>query len=200
MPSSNGDMLLGSSEAFQYALYALSSYRSSHQLQKLAQGKCDAADFACYQSVLYANRQTLLSNVPLLDTWLGTDESRFQDFTTNLNVISGTTYLTEFMVINYIETFMQRFDQNHDGLINLSEAMGAYPIYGPVLTEILSKYGIRANEIQALYTFLFNYGATPFSMFGGSVRYLYWKWNPSSWSFSADRKTLAGILAELAKL
>lgn len=200
MPSANGNMQLERAEAFQYALFALSSYRSSHQLSKLAKDKCQDTDFACYQSILLANRQTVLSNIPALNAWLGNDPRRFQDFTASLNVISGTTYLMEFMVINYIETFMQRFDQNGDGLINLNEAMAAYPIYGPVLTEMLAKYNIDASEIQALYTFMFNYGATPFSMFGGSVRYLYWKWNLSSWSFSADRKTLASILAELAKL
>lgn len=200
MPSANGNMQLERAEAFQYAVFALSSYRSAHQLQVLAKGKCSDTDFACNQAVLYSNRATLLANVPALNGWLANDQKRFQEFTTSLNVIAGTTYLMEFMVINYIETFMQRFDANHDGLIDLSEAMSAYPIYGPVLTEMLAKYNIDAQEIQALYTFMFNYGATPFSMFGGSVRYLYWKWNPSTWSFSADRKTLASILAELAKL
>jgi len=199
MPSANGNMQLENAEAFQYALFALSSYRSSHQLAVLAKGKCQDTDFACNQSILYANRQTLFANVPALNAWIGADTKRFQDFTASLNVISGTTYLMEFMVINYIETFMQRFDQNHDGLINLNESMSAYPIYGPVLTEMLANY-FDASDVQPIYTFMFNYGATPLSMFGGSVRYLYWKWNPSTWAYSADRKTLASILAELAKL
>lgn len=102
--------------------------------------------------------------------------------------------------MNYIETFLLRFDGNHDGNVNLIEAMSAFPVYGPVLTKMLAKYNVQPNEIEALYTFMFSYGATPFSMFGGSVRYLYWKLRPDSWSFSADRKTLASILAELAKL
>jgi len=199
LPSSNGNMLLESSEAFQYALFALSSYRSSHALKALAK-TCDPEDFACYQKILYANRTNLLSNVPSLLAWLGDDSVRYNAYTNSLKVISGTTYLTEFMVANYIETFMERFDQNKDGLIDLKDAMLAFPIYGPVLTDMLAAKKIPAEEIESIYTFLFSYGATPFSVYVGSVRYLYWKWHSDSWAFTADRKTLASILAELTKL
>jgi hypothetical protein len=200
MPSSNGNMLLESSEAFQYALFTLSSYRSSHRLQTLVDGKCGADDFRCVQDILFNNRSSLLSNLPDLSSWIGSTPGRFNEFANDLHVITGNTYLMEFMVMNYIETFLLRFDGNHDGNVNLIEAMSAFPVYGPVLTKMLAKYNVQPNEIEALYTFMFSYGATPFSMFGGSVRYLYWKLRPDSWSFSADRKTLASILAELAKL
>jgi hypothetical protein len=200
MPSSNGNMLLEIPEAFQYALFALSSYRSSHALGLAANNGCADADFACYQKILLANRIMLLSNLPHLNQWLGSDRARFNGFTQEVSVIVGTSELMEFMVLNYIETFMQRFDANHDGLITLTEAQEAFKIYGPVLGDMLESHGIAADDVGPLYTFLFAYGRTPGSENFDSERWLWWKISSNEWFFSADRKTLASILAELAKL
>jgi hypothetical protein len=199
LPSSTGDTLLDPSEAFQYAMFITSAYRGSHLLA--TETKSCGDDGACAQQVLFQNRSEILSNFPKLLTWLGNDQKRFQDFDQKLVTIAGDgNWVVHFVVFHYIENFLQRFDANSDGIIDLKEATTSFKIYGSVLGDLLTGVGFDPKDTWPTYTFMFKYGATPVSIFGGSVRYLYWKWYPESWVLTADRSTLAGILSELTKL
>lgn len=203
LPSSNGDMLLDLPEAFQYALYALSSYRGSHAFEQLVGQQCATTDYTCFQNLLFQNRQAMFANFPNLVNWLNANPGDWAAFAQDLSKTAGQgEWLMQFQVVHYVETFMQRWDTDpHDQLIEMNEALNAYSVYGPVLTQMLEADGISADDIEPIYTFLFAYGETPESLsFGGSVQYLYWKWHPSSWKAAADRKTLADILAALSVL
>jgi hypothetical protein len=200
MPSSNGNMQLELNEAFQYAVFALSSYRSSHALILATNKTCGDNDFFCFQNSLFANRATLFSNLPNLNKWLGNDANLFAAYTKDVNTIVGTSELMEFMIVNYIETFMQRFDANRDGLITISEAETAFKVYGPVLVGMLAENNVPQSDVSPLYAWLFAYGKKPGNDLSDSLHWLWWKENFTSWSCSADRKTLASILAALIKM
>jgi hypothetical protein len=201
MPSSNGDMKLDLKEAFQYSVILLSAFRGAFALEQASKTGCSSDNVKCFNGVLFAKRSDLLRQFPKLLNWMGTDVQRFSEFDAKLSGTVGEgQWVQQFVLIHYVETFNLRFDLNHDSVIDFAEATNAYVIYGPILSQMLSNVGFPSEETWPLYTFLFKYGATPLTLFGGAVRYLYWRWNEKSWYLAADRQVLIGILSELSKL
>ena len=197
--SSNGDLILDKAEAFQYAVYALSGYRSSRALSA-ASTSC-AGNVSCISSQLYQNRSTLLANFPGLLAWLNSDPSLWAPFNQDLGAIVGTDqWLLQFVVIHYIETFMARFDQDHNQLIDLNESMVAFPVFHPILSILLPQNGLAESDVEPMYTFLFKYGNIPTNLSGGGLSYLFWKNSPGSWAYSSNRQILAGILTSLGAM
>ncbi len=109
-------------------------------------------------------------------------------------------YVSMWIMLQYIEVFMWRFDSNKDATIGKEESLTAYKIYGPTLTELVQSYNLNADEVRALYTYLFRYGEVPTDTFTGSLKFLMWKWNENTWSFAADRSRLGQILSRLSSL
>ena len=200
--SSNGDMLLDLPEAFQLSLYTLSSYRYASVLQTAVGSSCAASDTTCYQSFWYQNRTQLFAPSPLLVNWLNANQTEWSDYSNNLGIAGGTSeWLMQYAVVHFIEVYLERWDTNGDGVINLNEAMAAYPIYQGILTTMFESAYVPSNFVLPLYTFLFAYGEPYFSMgIGGDVVFMHWYFYQDTWQFSADRKTLAEILAQLSLL
>jgi hypothetical protein len=118
--------------------------------------------------------------------------------------VSGTygkgDMLQVLQLFQYVETFLRIYDADFNETIELPEASEAYRKYGPTLSRLLSKNGLPPDDVLAFFTFMMKYGDTPFSMFGGQIRFNHWRWHRKDWSFSADRATLMSILNQLSKL
>jgi hypothetical protein len=199
VPSANGDLILDKAEAFQYGVYALSGYRGSHALE-LATESC-ASDTACISSAMFAKRDQLLSNFPSLLLWLNNDPAKWSTFSANLaKIVGADKWLMQFVVMHYIETYMMRFDANHDQQIDFNESMVGFPVYQPILGVLLPQNGLGAGDIKPMYTFLFRYGMIPTAMPNGKSTYVIWKLLPSTWVYFSDRNILAGILASLGDM
>lgn len=199
VPSGNGDLILDKAEAFQYAVFALSGYRGSKELE-LAAASCAGAA-PCISALLFEKRNQLLSSFPALLAWLNNDAARWNTFSTNVGLVVGADkWLMQFVVMHYIETYMMRFDANKDQFIDFNESMVGFPVYQPVLGIILPEHGLGAGDVKPMYTFLFRHGTTPDKMSGGKTTYVVWKLFPSSWVYTSDRNILAGILASLADM
>lgn len=198
MMSSDGVLDLEKAETFQYALYALSSYRSSLMLSALT-SSCNG-NATCIASGWAANLGSLLSNFPHLQTWLNGDSTRWGTFSQDIATVAGSdAWLMQFVVIHFIETYMARFDQNHDELINLNESLAAFPVFQPTLDVLLPANGLSTADDKPMYTYLCSFGHTP-SGFSEELAYYAWKSDPSTWSYNSDRLVLAGILNSLGSL
>jgi hypothetical protein len=102
--------------------------------------------------------------------------------------------LQTYQLFEYVEVFCELYDTNpNDDVINLTEAETAYVIYGPTLGRLLPQSDL------GFFTFLFRYGDTPFTMWGGQILYNTWQQTPQTWTVGADRKILMGILSQLSK-
>jgi hypothetical protein len=195
--SSNGDLKLDKAEAFQYALYALSSYRASAMLTTAA-ASCNNVD-TCITSAWFTNRATLLANFPNLLGWIGSSTATWTTYSGDVATVAGSdSWLMQFMVVHFIETYMARFDSDNSQLINLSESLVAFPVFHPILSQLLPPQGLGETDTEPMYTYLFKYGAPP-SGFSQDLQYFEWKGAQSSWAFSADRLILADILSALDK-
>ena len=111
-------------------------------------------------------------------------------------IVGTDQWLMQFMVLHFIETYMAKYDSNHDQLIEESESITAFPVFQLVLQNIVVGQGLTDADAEPIYTYLFKYGSPP-TGFGGDLQYLEWKNESSSWSYSADRTVLADILSAL---
>ena len=107
-----------------------------------------------------------------------------------------------FILLQYIETFIFRYDQSQSGTIEVDETEAAHLVFAPILARLLGFDPVlQAWDLKATFTYLLKFGQSPLREDPiAGVQYLHWKWHPDQWSYRADRLRLAQILASLAKL
>lgn len=211
-PSSNGDALIQLHEGARYLAFVASAFRGAELWLKGAKTVCGKEPQAdCVREYGADMRNDVVAAMPRLKASLsGKAAEHFVNYTrraeeTSLGTVVdgkfGTGQLLQaYMIFQYIETFLNRFDADDSGYISLNESEPAFAHFGPILESLLSVSGLPDEDLRAFFTFLMKHGDTPFTMFGGGVLWLHWKWHPESWQFESDRSTLMGILNQLSKL
>jgi len=102
-------------------------------------------------------------------------------------------------VIQYIEMTMSKYDDDHDGMINLGEARKAFPSFQGVLKELTKDQTlIKQKDLLALFTYILHYGQPPGGIKDFLFKWLPWKSDESKWTVSADRQELGSILGYIA--
>lgn len=209
---SNGNGTIDLYEATRYLVFIASSYRASQLWLDRAEKICGSREAECTRRLGGDLNEDVLSSMPRLKNWLRQKggSARFVAYmksgeeTILEKVIVGefgtADVLQVWMLFQYVETFLQRYDQDYTDTINLAEATPAFDIYGPILGKMLSSLGLPPEELFGFFTFMVKYGDTPFTMFGGQVLYNHWKWHRADWAFESERDHLMGILNQLSKL
>ncbi|MCE3010355.1 MAG: hypothetical protein LW875_07065 [Proteobacteria bacterium] len=99
-------------------------------------------------------------------------------------------------VSQYIESVMQRFDTNKDGVLVTSEAMGAYPTFGNILKQVS---GLKSENLnRAVFAWFLRYGSQPEG--ADRIKFLLW-WVPRGekrWNVRADRERIGQIMGFIA--
>ncbi|MFN7824072.1 MAG: hypothetical protein ACK5P6_01790 [Pseudobdellovibrionaceae bacterium] len=99
-------------------------------------------------------------------------------------------------VSQYIESVMQRFDTNKDGVLVTSEAMSAYPTFANILRQVGGSKSETLN--RAGFAWILRYGTPPEG--ADLVKFIVW-WVPRGekrWDVRADRERLVQILGFIA--
>lgn len=100
-------------------------------------------------------------------------------------------------VVQYIESLLQRYDANQNGLIEMEEAKVAYPI----LAEFLRDNGGFRDETwnTAVLMWLLAYGKPP-DGFSEKLKFFFWAGDEAAWkkNVKADRKKLSSIIGFIA--
>ncbi len=102
------------------------------------------------------------------------------------------------MVMQYIETLYVRFDHNHSGTIDFSEAKEALPLFAPMLRDAS---GFKSDQkILALFMYILAKGKAPTSI-GEKLDFVVsWSRKPSKWlDVHADRFQFLTVIGSLAK-
>lgn len=115
----------------------------------------------------------------------------------------GTVKLTDAdlapHVVQYIEMTMSKYDADHDGVIDLSEAKTAFSSFQGILKELTKDQKlIKEKDLLALFTYILHYGQPPGGAKDFVFKWLPWKGDPSKWTVYANRQDLAGILGYIA--
>lgn len=211
--ASDGDRELTLKEATRYLVFIMSGYRAGQVWLKLADAHCQESrdsSAECYRDFATHGSSDVLSPLPRLQQVARTIPDEFGRYMRLAEEIvldkiletrPGTGDLLQvWMLFQYVETFLRLYDRDENSLIRVDESLVAFERYGTTLAVLLSATGLPESEIQAFFTYLMRYGETPFTMWGGQVRFNYWKWHRNEWSFQADRSRLMTILNELSKL
>lgn len=210
--ASNGNGRIDLFEASRYLAFIASSFRSAEIWLNLAQEHCGNREAACVRRLGADLSQDVLSSMPLLKIWLGKKDSekKFTNYVKSAEeVILGKVVKGEFatadllqvwMIFQYVETFLRRYDLDHSGTVNLRESESAFVVFGPILGKMLASVGLPPQEVFGFFTFMMKYGDTPFTLFGGQILYNHWTWHPQEWAFESERNHLMGILNQLSKL
>jgi hypothetical protein len=214
--ASNGDEQLDINEATRFLALTVSSDRVAQIWLKQSDLSCGGRKVDCLRSLLMNPSLDVMNSMPhLLAVGRVWPAGKLIDYMKNSELAAlgaietgdwNTADLLETVqIMEYVETFLERFDTDHSETINLQEALNAFPVFGPTLTHLLA--GLPAEQSFALFTFMLKYGDTPFTMFGGPVLFNQWRWKqddqanpPVLWKFEADRNALMGILAALSRI
>ncbi|MCB0351271.1 MAG: hypothetical protein KDD38_08820, partial [Bdellovibrionales bacterium] len=107
-----------------------------------------------------------------------------------------------FVMLQYIEVIMLRFDEDRSGDLNIKEALKAFKHFKNVIGDMLGLDSrTESEEIEALFTYMLKYGDAP-SLDDplARMRFQNWKWQKKKWRLSAHRGTFLQILATLKGL
>jgi len=209
--ASNGNGFIDLYEATRYLAFVASSFRAAQVWLDQAQLVCGDRQAECVREVGADLTRDILDSMPRLKKWLKKDTlKRFAAYTkageeTILDqVVEGefsTGQLMQvWMIFQYVETFLLRFDRDFSESVSLNESSPAFELFGPTLGNLLAGVGLPPDEVFVFFTFMMKYGDTPFTMYGGQILYNHWKWHRNRWAFEAERTNLMGILNQLSKL
>jgi hypothetical protein len=102
-------------------------------------------------------------------------------------------------IVHYVENMFQRFDGNKNQKLNLSETLGAFPIFRQTIAEIGKIDPNKTGMLEAVFTYIVKYGRIPDqSNVSSMVHFLgWWAWRPF-WTINGDRRSLYKVIAMLA--
>ncbi len=210
--ASNGNGTIDLFEASRYLAFIASSFRAAQIWMTEAESACAGFDAVCMREIGGDLSRDILAPLPRLQNWLSQKDAvpRFVAYfkageETILEKVTqgefGTAdVLQVWMLFQYVETFLLRYDRDFTDTVSLPEATPAFTVYGPILGKMLSSVGLPPEELFGFFTFMMKYGDTPFTMFGGQILYNHWKWHQNDWVFESERTHLMGILNQLSKL
>lgn len=95
-------------------------------------------------------------------------------------------------VMQYIETMMQRFDRNHDGVLNNPESMSAFPIFKPILSTV-SGYS-DDKTLRGLLGWFMVKGKPPETIAEKAYFYVFFRNSENNWDINTTQGRLASIL------
>lgn len=222
MPRANGDSLVNYEEGVDYLAYALSGINARDEFLRISHDICPVEivkderqmDANCFRGELDAHRNLYFANLPeLTKSFVGLPDSKWADLEKNFETtvrkngyqptpVTTGEIVQLFILAQYLETFMLRFDATQSQALNLTESLVAFEVYKGTLKELLAGFVTTDDEILNIYTFMFNYGETPLSGIGGMLKYVNWrvKREQGLWAYEADRVRLSQILSSLSAL
>jgi hypothetical protein len=200
----NGDGVIDMNEATRYLAFVVASYRSAQVWLDTAAAGCKDNQADCVRAQAFTPGSAILSNMPRLQKVMaGWTPQQFVAYmenaeTTILGAPEAAKFTTgdllqTYQLFEYVEVFVELYDGDHNDVIGLTEAQAAYKVYGPTLGRLLPQ------SDEGFFTFMFKYGDTPFTMWGGQELYIHWQQPDANWTLGADRKILMGILSQLSK-
>jgi hypothetical protein len=218
MPRSNGDFYLSFYELIEYVHLIFGGIDAGHQLVSAMPTSCAvtpaSTDVTCWRTDFRQFYKSTLSYMPLQADYL----SSFQDKNWNNYIkyleivnrpegpaatpITNTAIYESFVLLQYIEVLMLRYDTEHTGKIGI---IGCFKMLDLFVDTIAAALGLDPvadrPEIEVFWTFMLHYGAPPDPKDPISqLRYENWKLKRGKWELGVDRSNILDVMAILTKL
>jgi hypothetical protein len=212
MPSSDGNLLIGVAEGTHFLNGIVSAMFAGYVWDDAVGTSCGTpADTACYSDMFYQQRDTVMASMPRLKRMFdGQTLEQWREFFKKIQVTALGDVESEpwnlgdrtlvWMLLDYLENFVQKYDSNQNETISLPEAKVVFATFDKNLQKLFAPLGMPEEEVYPFFTFMMNYGETYFDRFGGQIEFIHWKHTPENWQFESNRYRLTNILFELSKL
>lgn len=119
----------------------------------------------------------------------------------NSSGMTNSDIYEAFILLQYIEVLMLRFDADASGDFDIAEGLNALPHFETIIKDKLKDIVESEDAFKDIFTYMLRYGEVPIS--NGDplmpIRMQNWIWQRERWQLSANRETLLKILANLKK-
>lgn len=218
MPRSDGDDFLSFFEIIEYLHFVFAGIDAGKILVKDSDDSCqvsdDLLDVNCFRNNFKTRFSSYLSHLPFYLKYAQTlSDSRWDKDIRNMertNRASGdfskpifkTDIYETFVMLQYIEVIMLRFDEDSSGDLDIKEALKAFKHFKNVIGGLLGlDLQTESDDIEAMFTYMLKYGETPdVNDPLARMRFQNWKWQKDKWRLTAHRGTFLQILATLKGL
>lgn len=218
MPRSDGNKTLSFSELVEYVHFIFSGINAGklfvNDMNKACAVNDTHVDVTCFRTDFRQKIDTMIAHMPLQLAFVKTmSNSRWQNFIKALETVNRdegpvaspmtkTAIYESFVLLQYIETLVLRFDDNRDGKLDLGESLKLLKLFlGTISGSLNLDQDKDALEIESLFTYLLKYGNFPNPDDPISqVRYQNWKLKRADWVIGVDRADILQIIAVLSKI
>lgn len=219
-PGANGDEYLGLKEGSDLAMMLISGVKVDGLIFDVLEKVCPierptqypddwTVDVECFTKVYRQEMPYAFQALPdFVDYAYGLPANRYQ--TMLVNLMKATGYVPDATqkakvgdvalvphVSQYVESVIQRWDSNKDGILVTAEVMRAYPVFRNIIKEVS---GLDSEkQLKGVFTWLVKYGKPPETI-AEKAKFLLW-WVPKGedgWDVEADREQFAKILGLLS--
>ena len=226
MPRSDGSQYLTFDEGVEYVQYVITGIDAADvlfaaapaEVTRIGVKNCNTSDGrfneTCFRDLMENDANTLLSYMPgFRDYSLGLSVTGWQNNLTNIekvvrangpssNPMTHADVDESFILLQYIETLMLRFDTDHDGIISPVEAIKMLKLFGPTIANALHlDPNQNQQQIEDMFTYILRYKELPNPNDPvAQLRFENWRLQRGHWEFGIDRGGLLTIIAYLSSL
>ena len=220
MPRSDGNMTVNFIEVVEYIHFVIAGINAGNIFLNNLNPDCKnldekIVDVTCFRRAFPAQSENVLSHMPhLLKFTRELDDEKLQKIVKNLEIINRSegyvnTPILEndikesFVLLQYIEVVMMRFDRDRSGYLNLIETLRMLDLFKEILGDLLGLDVEKdKDEIEILFTYMLNYGSIPDPIADplADIRYKNWTYQKGKWKLAISRGTLLQLLATINKL
>jgi hypothetical protein len=219
MPVSDGNDYIGLNELIEYLHFVLAGKSAGQVFIDDANSKCrideNNFDIECFRKNLPAKASFYFESLPFYLNYSNKLSSKNwerdiksmerisrKDGATN-TPIKNVDIMETFVLIQYIEVVMLRFDVDRSGDLDIVEGFKMLKLFKNIIGDLIG-FDPDQNpaEFETIFTYILKYGGIPNSNDPlSSLRYFNWKNQPKSqWKIAADRGILLQILASISGL
>ncbi|MCB0355379.1 MAG: hypothetical protein KDD40_00135, partial [Bdellovibrionales bacterium] len=219
VPHANGDEWIDFGEAVSFIHYVLSGYENSKLMKENGLRTCittieqkPAYDHSCFKFEFIKNLNLYTDHLQMLNEYmqflLHNSPGDFDLFVDNLmatvsdyvlqnQVFTEGELLKFHILMQYVETYMYRFDLDKSGYIDPVEADLFLDKFMAPIAILLGKNEVGFGDyIRAFFTYMLKYHQSPLdtSNHGGTVRFHVWLLAKRGWQFKGERLDLSYVL------
>jgi len=223
MPLSDGDDFVSFNEIVEYLHFVVAGIKAGDLYIAEADKSCDldekTFDVKCFRRDLPAQAGRYLKHLPFYlkysdgigrkkwETDIRSMEKINREERDADSPIKKSDVYESFILLEYIENTMLRFDEDRSGDIDLKEAFKMLKLYKNIIAGIigLNPEGNKEDEeqLETIFTYMLNYGEFPVPDENhplDELRFLNWQMQKGRWKLAANRGMLLKILASFQRL
>lgn len=222
VPHANGDEWIDFGEAVSFLHFAFSGLANANLMKKMGlkfcetmEGKTIYYDYNCFEQQFLSGKDFYLDHLELLKIYVGDvynrDPKKLWTFISNLmETVSNEVFVKKrftsgellkfHILLQYLETFMYRFDLDKNGSMNPREAELFLNDFMSPIAMLLGQNEEGLEEyIHAFFTYIIKYHKSPLDTgdHGGSLRFHIWSKIRPDWQFEGERLDLSYVLKTL---